>query len=535
MTTTSPASRGCVSDATPEEWPAWVGAWPRLTGRQEPEAQSSFDGDESEGDRAATLAARVGMRMLPWQWISLRQILSRRVDGLWTHPDVVLICPRQGGKTLIIIVRILFGLFVLNESIIYSAQRWVTAEAVFKRLKAIIEKRPSLYRRLAKDPTSSSSRAEITLRSGASVSLGVRSGDLGRGLDRIDLVIFDEAYNLTEDEVGALAGSQLASPSSQTIYASTAPVQDRHPNCFVLAGMRRLGLAGAPDLYYAEWRAPEGMSRDDPEAWRLANPSYGVIQKARDLERIRNKATSLPALALFDADYLGWGDYPVEASEIAPLITADAWNAMTNEAPDLTGPRALALDRSPDRQTWALAAAQRTTDGRIHLEVGKSEAATNSEITAYIVNVITDWNPVALVIDQKSAAAVLRPHLAEAGIEAQMTNAAQIAGACGGWLDDALAGHLSHTGQQILADAIASVTKRDLPGGGFAWDRAKDGSIAPLVAATLAHWALLEFGGNAVQSLPAPPLMAGVTDLDDDAFGRQLGLTPDFDIMSAGF
>lgn len=523
-----------ISLASETEWPEWVGEWPRLTGRQEPAEQSSFDGDEDQGDRAAKLAKRIGMRMLPWQWIALRKILSRRGDGLWTHPDVVLICPRQGGKTLIIIVRILFGLFFLNEQIIYSAQRWVTAEAVFKRLKAIIERRPSLYRRLAKDPTSSSSRAEIVLKSGASVALGVRSGDLGRGLDRIDLVVFDEAYNLTEDEVGALAGSQLASPSSQTIYASTAPVQDKHPNCHVLAGMRRLGLAGAPDLYFAEWRAPEGMSRDEPETHRLANPSYGVIQKARDLERIRQKATSLPALALFDADYLGWGDYPVEASEIAPIISADAWSELTDDAPDLTGACALALDRSPDRQTWALAAAQRTTGGQIHLEVGKFETATNSEMTAYIASVVADWNPSVLVIDQKSAAAVLRPHLAEAGIAVEMTNAPQMAAACGGLLDDALARHLSHAGQQILADAVASVTKRDMPGGGFAWDRAKDGSIAPLVACTLAHWGLLEFAGAAVHSLPAPPL-SGDQHRGDDDFDRHLGLGHEIDIMTAGF
>jgi phage terminase large subunit-like protein len=505
----------------PQTWPAWVGAWPRLTGRQEPAEESSFEGDESQGDRAAQLAARVDKRTMPWQWMSLCKILSRRDDGLWTHPDVVLICPRQGGKTLIIILRILFGLFILNEQIVYSAQRWVTAKAVYERVKSIVEKTPSLHRRLAKDPTASSSQGEIVLKSGARVAFGVRSGDLGRGLDRIDLVVFDEAYNLTEDEVASLAGSQLAAPSSQTIYASTAPVADRHPNCFVLAGMRRLGLAGTPDLYFAEWRAPEGMSRDDPEAYRLANPSYGVIQKERDLERIRNKATSLPALALFDADYLGWGDYPRDQADIAAIIPAELWQAMTNRAPRLTGPCTLALDRSPDRQTWALAAAQRAADGRIHLEIGKFEALTNNEMAEYIERVAADWNPMALIIDAKSAAAAIKPLLAEAGIEAEMTNATQLALACGGFLDDALAGHLSHCDQQVLNDAIASVTKRVMPGGGFAWDRAADGSIAPIVAATLAHWGLLEFGRVAVRQV-AGPAFSETNRADDDDFARRL-------------
>jgi hypothetical protein len=66
-------------------------------------------------------------------------------------------------------------------------------------------------------------------------------------------------------------------------------------------------------------------------------------------------------------------------------------------------------------------------------------------------------------------------------------------------------GRLSHCGQRILDDAVASATKRDLAGG-VDWDRARDGS--PLVAATLAHWGLLQLGAAAVKKKTAPPMMA---------------------------
>lgn len=89
-------------------------------------------------------------------------------------------------------------------------------------------------------------------------------------------------------------------------------------------------------------------------------------------------------------------------------------------------------------------------------------------------------------------------------------------------------------GPQVLADAVASVTERDLPGGGFAWDRVKDGSIAPLVAATLVRWGLVEHAGVNVLRLLAPPLSCDMTN-DDDGFDRHRGLGHEIDIMTAGF
>jgi hypothetical protein len=505
-------------------WPSWVYAPARLTGRQEPADTSWFEGDESDGDRAARLGARVGLKPFPQQWEALRKILSRRADGLWVHPDGLLVETRQSGKSAILILRILFGLYILNESAVYSAQRWVTAESIFKRLKAIIESRPSLQRRLAREPSVASSRAVIELRSGASVAFGVRSGDLGRGLDKLDLVVFDEAYNLTDAEVSALTGAQLASPNAQTIYASTPPVLELHPDCRVLADMRRLGQRRAPDLYFAEWGAPAAMSRDDPQAWRLASPSYGVIQKERDVARMHAKAQTPSAKALFDADVLGWGSWPVDESEREPLIGPEIWAAMAcgDEPPELTGAVAMALDRSPDRSTWALAAARRTVDGRVHVEIGYNQAATNTEALEYVLKALAALDPVSLTIDARSPAAAIAPYLVSAGVEPTTTNTADLAAACGGFLDEATQGRLSHTGQQVLADAVASAAKRDLPAGGFAWSRQAGGQLAQLNAATLAHYGLLV---APVVSRPPPEPLADTPHRGrhEDNLDRALG------------
>jgi hypothetical protein len=484
-----------------------------LLGRQQPHFESAFDGDESDGERAVKLATRAGVKAMPWQRQALGRILSRRPDGSFTHPDVVLISPRQSGKSEILVWRLLFGLFLLGERQVYSAQRFVTADSVYRRMKATIESRPSLSRRLLKPPSSSSSRAVIELTNGASVQLGVRSGDLGRGMDKVDLVVFDEAYNLRETEVSALVGAQLSSANNQTVYASTAPVFDQHPNCRVLSDMRQLGLQKQADLYFAEFCTEDGMPLDDPATWAYANPSYGLLAKQRDIARLYAKAKTPDALALFKADILGLGQWPPDESETGTVISAEVWATMATTAPELVGPIAVAVDRSTDRKTWSICAAQRTTDGRIHLEVGLyHHLSTPAEVVNKLVDIVCEWDPASVTIDSRSAAAVIAPLLAEVGVEVEQTNTTQLVLAAGSFLDAVDAGTLSHSSQQTLNDGVVSAVKRDLAGG-FAFDKAP--GVTYLVGASLAHWALISATTTAPKR-SLPPLSDSSNDRTRD-------------------
>jgi hypothetical protein len=479
-----------ICDDADTEWPYFVGAWPRLTGRQEPTFESAFDGDESLGDSAAKLAYKVGMRQMPFQWRTNRKILSRQPDGLWTHGDVCCLWCRQGAKTELALVRVIYGLFVLEERVIYSSQRWITAERVYQRLKQAIERRPSLWRRLAKDPTTSSSRAAIELKSGAGITLGVRSGDLGRGLDRVDLLLADESYNLTEPELSALAPTQLASPNPQTIYLSTPVDFETQPNCQVIAGIRRRGHERAPGLYLAEWAAKEGMARDDPATWAYSIPSYGEIHTEAKVRSLLRKAVTPDGLRLFDADIIGKGNWPTEESELGSVISAETWaDLKADTPPELVGPIAIAVDRSPDRKTWAICSAQRRADdGRIHLEIGPYQDLWPADVVDKLLDIVMAWDPISICIDARSAANVLEPALVAAECPPTMTTTGEMVRACGSFLDAVEAGTISHANQQVLNDAVVSAVKRDL-GGGFAWGSAP--GATQLVAASLAHWALL--------------------------------------------
>ncbi len=509
----------------PARWPEWVGSWPRLKGSQFPAFESKHPGDEkSQAERCGRFGLDVGMRQMPWQWRTLQGILSvqdatpeeiedaenegREPVRLWTHRDVAIECTRQQGKTLLIVLLILFHMYVLqSKRIIYTAQRWSTAYDVWKRVCAVINRVSWLKNKLAEKPSKSGNRGSIKLINGCEVEFGPRSQDFGRGYTEIDLLIIDEAYDVDADEENNLTGAQSAAKNPQTIYISTPPVVAAHPKCQSLADLHRMGHRFAPDLYYALYAAPRSMSRDDPKAWPLAQPSYGVATNEREIRTKRSKAKTTAKRAIFDADYMGWGDYPPDEEEIGSPIPDEKWADMRSANPRLVGARSLAVHRSRDRKRWSITAAQYTRDGIVHLECGPIRTGTHNEIAAYLIRKVPEWLPDALVIDAKNGAKVLKPLLEAKGIEPYMSNTPDMAAACSGFLDDALDGRLSHSDQEILNDAVMSAQMRELPGGDFAWLEDDAGVAIPLVSASLAHWALLKFG-KGTKKTPAKPRRA---------------------------
>lgn len=503
----------------PEVWPGWLGDFPRLTGRQRPEYECWHPGDESEGDATARFGQKVGVRLLPWEWMAIRAVQSQQEPDdrgirLWTHRVVAWEVTRQQGKTLMLILVILRRLFKQRRRVVYTAQQWATVEDVFDRVTAIIDRVPSLKRRLLVAPSKKDNRGTIILKPlpgekhVVKANFGPRTQHFARGFTEIDDLILDEAYDLVPKETANLTGAQAASDNPQTIYASTPPVVSEHPNCHRFSGLVRMVKGGgAPGLYGALYRAPRSLDRSDPAAYPLAQPSYGVVGDDREMEaHLQGAQEAGPVdLALFDADWLGWGDYPPPANRRPSVIPAQVWEGMANPSAILSGARVLALSREDN---WAITAAQRAGDGKIHVEAAVYELASAEQVVRRLSEVCTAWNPAALVVARGAAAEVL-PQLEALGIEATVPTRADEAQACGGFLSDALAGALSHSGHRALADAVANAGRKELPGGGFVWEVVDSASYAQLMGATLARWALLKFGKPTKRRTTTPRTAAG--------------------------
>jgi hypothetical protein len=324
--------------------------------------------------------------------------------------------------------------------------------------------------------------------------------------------------------------TMAARPNPQLWYAGSAVDQEMHPKGYVFSGVRKRGIEGtSPRLCYLEWSPDDGDTRADPRSWVKVNPGIGyrpgftVEYVADEFEAMKHTPK------MFDVMRWGSGDWPTLADKIVAPINDEVWRNCLEEQPQLISgyPQVIGVDRDPHSKVWSIAGAQRTRNGNVHVEIGYASAtATVTEVCEYLVDVVTEADPVALVIDARSPAAVLVPYLIEAGIEPHKTNASELAMACQGYLDAALAEQVSHTGQQLLTMSTCSAVKRDLPGGRFAWDKPTGGQIVHLMAATLAHWGLLTFGS------PPKKVAAPAVGADEDQERRH---DAELDVLAVQF
>lgn len=493
--------------STPGDLPQYGVQTPRV--RHVPAAKHSL------GDAAVELAASFGLMLDPWQRNVLRDALLVRdkQPDKWASFEIGLVCARQNGKGAILEARELAGALLLGERlIVHSAHEFKTAKEAMRRLEQLLAEAGEPYK-------ANRSHGEESIefkKTGSRVMFQTRTKAGGRGLSG-DLVILDEAMILSSDAVGALLPTMSARPNPQLWYTGSAVDQAVHANGLVFASVRERGISGEDDsLCWLEWSADADVSVDDQKQWLAANPGVGYRISVDHIAKERRALIHQPKV--FAVERLSIGDWP-QLGDAESEIPLDAWLSMACTEPILVGPRTIAVHRSRNRQRWAIAAAQRTADNRVHIELGPVQEGSHTDVAEYLVDKVGQWNPIALVIDRKSAAMVLEPLLLDAGIETTLTNSTDLALACGGFLDDTLAGLLSHSDQPALAEATGAAIKRDLPGGGFAWDEGIDGvTSAPLVSATLAHWALLAFGKPPVAPSAAPVVDVQAANDELDVF-----------------
>lgn len=439
-------------------------------------------GDTGHAEKAIKLAERITSPPMPWQAWCVRQVLSTDELGNWTHPDNVIIVPRQNGKSWVLVVIIIYKLFILGEKIIFTAQRWKTAEDIYMRCWTIVEARTSLKRRVVRN-TCSQGQGTIRLAGGAEVTFTTRSPDTGRGLTEIDTVIYDEAYNLTEAETSALLFAQMAASNPQTIYTSSAVNAEIHNFGQVLTGVRKLGLDKTEGIFFAEWMAPEGMDREAESTWQYANPSYGIIQTSAKVKKTMVGMNTLAGQKAFDVELLGRGDWPtLDTGVIEPIIPFDTWQSKHNPAPRLAGDHTLAFDVSPDGGNISIVSASRIAGGKVFLSLAPARNFDRVEAMAQINKAVELNDPIAVGFDPDGKTGVMDTGVRQAGLDPEYMRIRRITAATELFFELFNEGMIEHDDNPRWIEALAAAEFREMNSGRALKKRA--GDITPLVAAT---------------------------------------------------
>ena len=445
---------------------------------------------DEAGTEAIELARLAGLELDPWQQTVLRSSLGERADGKWAAATVGLVCPRQNGKNAILEARELAGLFLFGEMvIIHTAHEQGTASRQFERLTDLIEGTPELNRRKKKIIRGKGSEA-IELKSGAIIFFKTRTSGGARGWS-IDLIVFDEAYELPDSAISAIVPTRSAMPNAQTWYTSSAVDQQKHHHGTALSRQRERGIAGKPRIAYFEWSAegddPGAVPPEvagDPAAWADANPGYGY--------RLTEEAISLE----FDGDMgprefaverLGIGDWP-RADGDERIIPRAEWLACGDPNSTPTGAPAFGIDGDPGRRWASIVVAAKRDDEAIHLQVVERQSGVHWLVDTCAE--IQKANPDAsFVVDGRGPVAPMMDALRDADIRIQEIDTRGYLWACSRFVDAVRTqGVRFMPPEPDLDDAMAGATARPV-GDAWAWNRRNSSvDISSLVAATLAMW-----------------------------------------------
>jgi hypothetical protein len=481
----------------------------RQHGSRHPQARNVPPSVTSSGAEAIQLAAKAGLNLDGWQADFLADSLGEDARGNWACFECGLIVSRQNGKGSVLEARVLAGLLLFGEKLIlWSAHEMKTAIEAFRRCEELFTRDPEL-KKLVKAIHRSNGNEGIELKNGARLKFVARSKGSGRGFSA-DLVILDEAYALTPEQMAALIPTLSSRPNPQIWYTSSPPLDGMSGEH--LFNLRTRALKGDDSLCWYDYGL-QGVSLEELETvdlgsednWLLTNPAAG-IRIALDFVR-RELATMPPA----DFARERLGIWPRQIAAGSGVIDPRLWAELADPA-SRPGDLAFAVDINPARTHAAIVAvgtrpansalgAPQDHDGPMQIAVVAYAAGTDW-VPAKLAQLRAEYNPIAIGLDVKGPGGSLLLDLEKVGIarpdnadepergDLAIPTAGDAAAAFGLFVDAVRQRQLFHSDDNVLDLALAGAKTRALAGGS-AWDRKGGTDISPLVAATLAYWSFL--------------------------------------------
>ena len=460
-----------------------------MTGSQIPRIRIEPERAYTDGAAAAALMEAYGVPLADWQRLVVDSWLGRDLAGSYTVTSAGLSVPRQNGKNVCLEAREFFGLVIRGERILHTAHQVVTGKKSFRRIERMFtDRRFPEIQKLVRYIRYTNGEEAIELENGGSIEFSARSRQRARGFAGISLVVYDEAQELTDDQVDAIMPTLSASSTGQRqiIYTGTPP----YPGCpgDVFRRRRQICLTdpGPHDAWH-EWsvaaEASQDIKVDDVGLWYMCNPALGInLSEAFTAEELRTQTADG-----FARERLGWWS-PVLEHKLDLAISEAAWDACRSEALKPSGKTAYGVKFSFDGSTVALCGAVIPAEGPARVSL--IEQRPTGRGTKWLADWLNERAGKAscVVIDGRNGADVLVDKIAEkwrAKDAIVRPTGRQIVAAASTLCNAVNEQTLSwYKGQDLLRESAVTAVKRPIAGG---W--AFGGEIsAPIEAAALALW-----------------------------------------------
>lgn len=455
-----------------------------LEGAQEPTFSWGPDGDTEHAERAIEVATLLGLTPDPWQETVLRTWMRVDDSGRWAAGRWAVAVPRQNGKNALVEILEIYCAAFLGLKILHTAHEVKTTVKAFNRVVSFFETADMESR--VKSTTHGRGEQAIILNNGGSIEFIARTKNSGRGFT-VDMLVFDEAQEFTEDAQAALLPTISAAPSGDPVQVILGTPPSESVNGEVFQRVHALAHEQIdPRLAWCEWAVTGDIDVSDRELWAATNPALG----RRLLEPTIEDEFGSFSREYFARERLGmWAS----DSELSVIPQADWDQCLIGEAPDAQI-TAIGLDMNPERTAMVIAVAVKTEAGT-HVELARVD---EPDSTVELVNWISQRarRRIPVVVDAYSPARSLEPGLKQKKARTFALSGNELMQACGGFHDAVVNDKtVTHIGQEQLTASLMSAKRHAIgDAGGWKWSRKRlDSDLTPLMAVTCAWFGAEKF------------------------------------------
>ena len=464
-------------------------------GSQEPTFKTCIAYAYTDGPEVVEWFESMGHMWYPCQAMEMDVFCARDEDGEFAYRTICISKPRQNGKSYSARNYAVEKAVVEGMKVCYSAHHSKTTHKMFKEVLAIFESDDELSAMLA-DVSRARGFEGIWLSNGGCIEFFTRSTRSGGGRGTTyDVIVVDEAQEMTEDEQDALKPTQIAAESGdpQMILIGTPPGPTCTGTVFKTLHDRAHAAPDTCGFAWIEWAVDKVPNMDGDRAHVLelaymTNPAMGYRIRESVMMDVINTATSPDGFA---REYLGWWS---PLATVEHPIRADVWEgaAIDSIGGSYDARTVLAVKFSMDGSMYVLAGCKQAGDGSMAfelVEIGTTERGTR-DLAAQLAK--RSGTAACVVVDGLSGADALCDNLSELRTPKGYVvrpKAGDVVAAATGLVESLSAGKCMHTSQDALDDSALKSTRRPIGSrGGWGFGSHGEHDSTAIEAAALAVW-----------------------------------------------